>query len=431
MVNICGGATAAFSNQPSKYIARGIFLVHKVPQTLDGAILFANSKEAEGGRKRAQKMKLLANIKAQSRDGPCVFIIVKDRGHVVAKYTSPKNAEKAFYASNMLNGMASRVGGIDLFGANFSAFVGSRNEFVDLPMTHDHADRLATLRDNRLLDICSTEVVLTRGETILPFPNICSVEAYSKMKENKHLNITINRNKVNPATLKSAGARGFPVSKQSRGALQASWFLKEGSRLVHYRKAKESRAWEYIYFEKMQDGHYYEVEDRDLLDGSTTAPTAMTAPTAGGTLAGMTAITAPTKVNIIDLSVTSTATATKKPAPTKVDIIDLSVTSTTTATKKKKRSTIASAKKRKATTTSAKKGKVTAKAVLSEDEESGSYSPSDGSDSEVEEITAFLPARARSGRARSGRASSRVATKKETYVESDQEISDECEGDFD
>ena len=188
---------------------------------------------------------------------------------------------------------------------------------------------------------------------------------------------------------------------------------------------------EYIYFEKMQDGHYYEVEDNDLLDGSTTAPTAMTAPTAGGTLAGMTATTAPTKVNIIDLSVTSTATATKKPAPTKVDIIDLSVTSTTTATKKKKRSTIASAKKRKAATTSAKKGKVTAKAVLSEDEESGSYSPSDGSDSEVEEITASLPARARSGRARSGRASSRVATKKETYVESDQEISDECEGDFD
>ena len=353
-------------------------------------------------------MKLLSNIKAQSRKGPCVFIIVKDGGHVVAKYTSPANAEKAFYATNLLLGIARRVGGIDIFGANFSMFVGSRNEFVDLPMTHDHADRLATLRDKRLLDICSTEVALTRGETSLPFPNISSVLVYSKMNENKHLNITINRDKLNPNTLRNAGARGFPVSK-SRGGIQASWLLKEGSRLVHYRKAKESRAWVYVYFEKMQDGHYYEVEDSDLLDGSTTAPTAMTAPTAGGTLAGMTDTTAPTKVNIIDLSVTSTATATKK----------------------KKRSTIASAKKRKAATTSAKKGKVTAKAVLSEDEESGSYSPSDGSDSEEEEITASLPARARSGRARSGRASSRVATKKETYVESDQEISDECEGDFD
>ena len=115
-------------------------------------------------------------------------------------------------------------------------------------------------------------------------------------------------------------------------------------------------------------------------------------------------------------------TATKKPAPTKVDIIDHTATSITTATKKE-RSTIASDKKRKAATTSAKKGKMMTKADWSEDEESGSYSPSDSSD---EETPAPVLARARSGRA-----SSRVATKKETYFESDQEISDECEGDFD
>jgi hypothetical protein len=81
--HICGGRTANLCNQPSKYIVRG-FLVHKVPPTLDGAIQFANSREAEGGREEAQKMKLLANIEAQSREGAgCNFIIVKDGEHVV------------------------------------------------------------------------------------------------------------------------------------------------------------------------------------------------------------------------------------------------------------------------------------------------------------------------------------------------------------
>jgi hypothetical protein len=110
----------------------------------------------------------------------------------------------------------------------------------------------------------------------------------------------------------------------------------------------------------------------------------------------------------------------------------------TTTSAKKRKSTTTSAKKGKATTTSAKKGKATAKTVSSDEEVSasysstessdseGNYSPSDGSDSEVEEITASLPARARSGRA-----SGKAATKKVSYIESDQEISDECEGDYD
>ena len=394
LANICGGATSAFCNQPSEYVSRGVFLIHKVPPTLVGAILFANSKEAEGGRKRAEKMKLLATIEAISRDkGRAVFVIVKDGERVVAKYATVESAEKAFHAKNMLRGKVSRVGGIDMFGVNFSAFAGSRDEFVNLPMSYDHVDRLATLKDNRLLAKCSTEVMLTRGKTVLPFTSIAAATAYSK--ENKHLNITISAYNVSPKLLKSAGARGILVSKQSRAAFQAPWFLKEGSRLtIHAKKLNittESQH-EYIYFEKMQDGHYHMVEDSDLLDGSATAPTAMTAPTAGGTLAGTTAPPAPTKFDIIDHSATSIAT-------------------------------IASAKKRKAATTSAKKGKATAKADWSEDEESGSYSPSDSSD---EETPAPVLARALSGRA-----SSRAATKKGTYVETDQEISDESEGDFD
>ena len=107
-----------------------------------------------------------------------------------------------------------------------------------------------------------------------------------------------------------------------------------------------------------------------------------------------------------------------------------------TASAKKKKATTASAKKGKATTTSAKKGKATAKTVSSDDEVSasysstdgsdseGDYSPSDdGSDSEVEEITASLPARAR--------ASSRAATKKVSYIESEHNSGDESDGDSD
>ena len=67
-----------------------------------------------------------------------------------------------------------------------------------------------------------------------------------------------------------------------------------------------------------------------------------------------------------------------------------------------------------------------AKAVFSEDDECGSYSPSDD-ESEGEETSAPVLARAD----RSRRASSRVSTKKGTYVESDQEIGDKSDGDFD
>jgi len=229
------------------------------------------------------------------------------------------------------------------------------------------------------------------------------VLAFSKMDENKHLNICVSTRLVGPKQLRRASARGIPVTKGKVGVGNATkgksgisdntWIWRNGPRLTYRNK----RTMELIYFERQADGHYHKVDD----------DSAMTAPTAGGTLAGTTAPLAPTKV---DTTRTHSATSTM-----------------TTATKKKKRSTIVSAKKKKrSTTTSAKKGKVTAKSVLSEGEDSGSYSPSDGSDSEVEVITAPLPARARSART-----SNRVALKKGTYVESDQEIDDESVGDFD
>jgi hypothetical protein len=99
---------------------------------------------------------------------------------------------------------------------------------------------------------------------------------------------------------------------------------------------------------------------------------------------------------------------------------------TTTSAKKGRKATTTSAKKgRKATTTSAKKGrKATAKTVLSEDEDSASYSPPDSSDSEVEETSAPVLARA----ARSRRA---AEAKNATYFESDAESVAESDGDFD
>jgi hypothetical protein len=224
------------------------------------------------------------------------------------------------------------------------------------------------------------------------------------MDENKHLNIYVSTRLVGPKQLRRAGARGIPVTKGKEGVgnrakgksiptSDNTWIWRNGPRMTHRNKQTK----ELIYFEMQADGHYHKVDD----------DSAMTAPTAGGTLAGTTAPLAPTKV---DTTRTHSATSTM-----------------TTATKKKKRSTIVSAKKKKrSTTTSAKKGKVTAKSVSSEGEDSGSYSPSDGSDSEVEEITAPLPARARSART-----SNRVALKKGTYVESDPEIDVESVGDFD
>jgi hypothetical protein len=224
------------------------------------------------------------------------------------------------------------------------------------------------------------------------------------MDENKHLNIYVHNRLVGPDLLRRAGARGIPVTKGKVGVGNATkgksiptsdntWIWRNGPLLTY----RNRQTMELFYFERQADGHYHKVDD----------DSAMTAPTAGGTLAGTTAPLAPTKV---DTTRTHSATSTM-----------------TTATKKKKRSTIVSAKKKKrSTTTSAKKGKVTAKSVLSKGEDSGSYSPSDGSDSEVEVITAPLPARARSGRA-----SNRAALKNGTYVESDPEIDNESEGDFD
>ena len=346
------------------------------------------------------------------------------------------------------------------------------------------------------------------------FVNSTQVLAFSKMDENKHLNISVNNKLTSQVQLKRAGAQGIPITKgMGIPTSDNTWIWRLGTRLTHRNK----RTKEVIYFERQADGHYHKVDDL-----STTALTAMTAPTAGGTLAGTTLDSivenvASSQSTMRTHSATSTVTATKKGrsksmamfqpgittffkrskhentasktstmavtndsamtaptaggtlagttapvAPSKVDILvsppapvanfkfkttgenDLdsvvenvasshqsaittrthSSTSTVTATKKE-HLTIASAKKRKAATTSAKKGKVTAKAVLSEEDESGSYSPSD--DSEEEETPAPVLARVD----RSSRVSSRVTTKKATYVESDQDSGVESDGDFD
>jgi len=172
--NICGGANENLNSHSSNYIVRGVFLVMKISPTEEDAILFANSDKAEGGRKRAQEMKLLADIEARrKRDkNNCVLLLVKVSGRIVGKFPSILAASEAFYSEDLKRGTIRTTGSMDIYGANFSEFLGSEEQFVALPMAHDHADQLAKLIDERLLQISSTEIMLSRqGTTLGPFAN--------------------------------------------------------------------------------------------------------------------------------------------------------------------------------------------------------------------------------------------------------------------
>jgi len=173
--NICGGNANGFIKQPSNFIVRG-FLVMKISPTEEDAVLFAESDEAKGGRKRAQEMKLLADIEGRRRrdKGNAIPVLVKVKGRIVGKFPSIVAVSEAFYThvDYFHGGTLRATGGIDMFGANFSAFSGSEEQFVALPMAHDHYDQLAKLIDERLLQLCSNEIFLSRqGTTLGPFAN--------------------------------------------------------------------------------------------------------------------------------------------------------------------------------------------------------------------------------------------------------------------
>ena len=173
--NICGGKADVLCKQPSNFIVRGFFVM-KISPTDEDAVLFAESDEAKGGRKRAQEMKLLADIEGRRRSdkGNAIPVLVKVKGRIVGKFPSILAVSEAFYThlDTFPAGTLRATGGIDMFGANFSAFSGSEEQFVTLPMAHDHYDQLAKLIDERLLQLCSNEIFLSRqGTTLGPFAN--------------------------------------------------------------------------------------------------------------------------------------------------------------------------------------------------------------------------------------------------------------------
>ena len=241
MKNICGGKCEKLNSHSSNFIVRGVFLVMKISPTEEDAVLFAESDEAEGGRKRAQEMKLLADIESRRKQdkGCSVAVLVKVSGRIVGKFPSISAASEAFYSEDLKKGTLRATGGMNMFGTNFSEFSGSEEQFVALPMAHDHADQLAKLIDKRLLQICATEIMLSRqGTTLGPFANkntgklissnpllswfvanfslfvnSTQVRAFSKMDENKHLNISVNNKLTSQVQLKRAGAQGIPNTK--------------------------------------------------------------------------------------------------------------------------------------------------------------------------------------------------------------------------
>jgi hypothetical protein len=87
--HICGGRARKLHTHSSNFIVRG-FLVMKIASTEEDAVLFAESDEAKGGRKRAQEMKLLADLVCRRKSEGCtgVLVLVKVKGRIVGKFPS-------------------------------------------------------------------------------------------------------------------------------------------------------------------------------------------------------------------------------------------------------------------------------------------------------------------------------------------------------
>jgi len=120
--NICGGVKEMTekNSHSSNFILREVFLIMKISPTDEDAFLFIECDEAMGGRKRAQELKLLADIEAgrRVRDSRNVPVLVKVKGRIVGKFPSMKAASEAFHTKDIQRGTVRATEGIDIFGAN-------------------------------------------------------------------------------------------------------------------------------------------------------------------------------------------------------------------------------------------------------------------------------------------------------------------------
>ena len=85
-------------------------------------------------------------------------------------------------------------------------------------MPYDHKERLATVFDQCMIEVCAWEVKLTQGQTGHLFSNVIAVKAFSGKRKDSHVvtNVTIGgkQRTITADMVTSAGAERLSVEKK-------------------------------------------------------------------------------------------------------------------------------------------------------------------------------------------------------------------------
>jgi hypothetical protein len=289
---LCGGDSNQLNNiDGARFVRGGLFLVANVQYTAEDESRFATCQAVEGGLEKMEELRLRAKFNGAT--APMQILAIMN-GEIIQKYTTKEETEKDLLISqNTLssNAMRSEQGLTIDIGATrarntkrpahnqhpllvtFKATALSLDRFLALPMAIDHKQQHKRMVNQRLIGVCSREVLILPiqqpGETSYKFVNVSAAITWAKGdgkdKYVKYATINANGGNIKEQDIVNAGPAGLDTTRTNgvpRG--KGKWTWKFTGILTHTNnQTKVVRK-----FKKDHDGNYHEVID-DIVEEET------------------------------------------------------------------------------------------------------------------------------------------------------------------